>query len=81
MRLGIRNKAKEKKMKTLRPRKDGKIAWNIINEFHNTSAIIFAARDPDNNQPILSDYQKKRLKRELCGNKNCTCGLHTKAAE
>ena len=39
--------------------------------FHGTSATVIT-RDSNNNK--LSEYQVKRVEKELCPSKNCACG-------
>lgn len=42
----------------------------VRNDFHNSESIIQVPRIPY----TLSTSQTAKLKRELCGNKDCICG-------
>lgn len=43
--------------------------FTITNDFHNTSAVV---RVDDSG--VLSDRQRRRVRKVLCGIDGCTCG-------
>jgi hypothetical protein len=45
-------------------------AMTFRNDFHNTTVTVHLL-----SQESLTEVQKKRLRRELCGHKGCTCGV------